>query len=138
MTVYRGSLIVAHATDELLSFTSLTIPTPVIAQLYPLSGNHKGGADDIVSHPWFSRVDFNAFLSRKVKAPWTPKIRSGVDVSHFDSLGDDVVCVCVCVCVCECVVCEGVCVRVSVCEGVCVCVCVSVCVCVCVCEGECM
>lgn len=32
-----------------------------------LPGTLRGGADDIVKHPWFAKIDFNAYLYRKVK-----------------------------------------------------------------------
>ena len=35
-----------------------------------LTGNHKGGADDIVKHPWFHRIDFSSYLSRKVNGKY--------------------------------------------------------------------
>ena len=35
-----------------------------------LTGNHKGGADDIVKHPWFNRIDFSSYLSRKVNGTY--------------------------------------------------------------------
>jgi hypothetical protein len=35
--------------------------------LYRCVGTLRGGADDIVKHPWFAKIDFNAYLYRKVK-----------------------------------------------------------------------
>ena len=50
-------------------------------------GNQRGGAEDIAKHPWFAGTDFNAFYSKKIKAPWIPKIKGLGDTSHFDPYG---------------------------------------------------
>ena len=57
-----------------LSSFSLALPniTPYCTVLYCIVlyyciGTLRGGADDIVKHPWFAKIDFNAYLYRKVK-----------------------------------------------------------------------
>ena len=47
-------------------------------------GNLRGGADDIMRHPWFS-LDMSALLHKRIAAPWVPKLRSQLDTSHFDA-----------------------------------------------------
>ena len=52
-------------------------------------GNLRGGCDDIKQHPWFSSLDWDAVLNRKVKAPWIPKLKNETDTSNFDPYGAD-------------------------------------------------
>lgn len=44
----------------------------------------KGGANEIKNHPWFQGIDWSALLTKKVKAPFVPNIKSEIDVSNFD------------------------------------------------------
>lgn len=39
---------------------------------------------DIKNHAWFKIVDWQAIHNRKSAAPFTPKIKSPTDTSHFD------------------------------------------------------
>ena len=50
-------------------------------------GNLKGGVDDIKQHKWFTSIDFEELLQKKIKAPWLPKVASSTDTSNFDSYG---------------------------------------------------
>jgi protein kinase A len=43
------------------------------------------GDMDIRDHPWFAVIDTEKLLSKKIPAPWVPKIRDPLDTSHFDS-----------------------------------------------------
>lgn len=47
------------------------------------------GGRDVLECGWFSSFDFDAFLDRKLKAPWLPKIKSPTDTSHFDPYNVD-------------------------------------------------
>jgi len=47
-------------------------------------GGGAEGAKAIKSHPWFSGVDWNAYLRKEVRAPFIPVIRDELDVSNFD------------------------------------------------------
>ena len=35
-------------------------------------------------HPWFSRIDWNAILTKKIRPPFIPKVKNELDVSCFD------------------------------------------------------
>lgn len=52
-------------------------------------GNLRGGCDDIKNHKWFSTIDFDALLAKKLKAPWVPAVKSDTDTSNFDPYGAD-------------------------------------------------
>lgn len=47
-------------------------------------GNLKGGAWDIINHPWYSKVDYRKMLTRSYKAPWVPSQASLTDGSNFE------------------------------------------------------
>jgi serine/threonine kinase 38 len=47
----------------------------------------RKGYDDIVKHPWFKRMDFEAV--RQQKAPWVPEINNDEDTTNFDDFEDD-------------------------------------------------
>jgi serine/threonine protein kinase len=52
-------------------------------------GNLKGGCDDIKSSAWFKDFDFHAYMNKKIKAPWLPKIKNELDTSCFDPYDAD-------------------------------------------------
>ena len=33
----------------------------------------KGGVPDIIQHPWFSDINFDQLIQKKVEAPWKPE-----------------------------------------------------------------
>ena len=41
-------------------------------------------SDEIKSHTWFEKVNWNALLSRSIKAPFVPILTSDADTSNFD------------------------------------------------------
>ena len=43
------------------------------------------GDMDIRDHPWFTVIDNDKLLNKKIPAPWVPKITDPLDTSHFDS-----------------------------------------------------
>ncbi|GMH60202.1 hypothetical protein TrRE_jg3770 [Triparma retinervis] len=47
-------------------------------------GMTKGGVQAICDQEWFSDVDWNAYNSKKIKAPWIPHCKDPLDVSNFD------------------------------------------------------
>jgi cGMP-dependent protein kinase len=46
-------------------------------------GCMKNGAGDVKNHPWFASMDWGALLSKDIRAPWVPPMRSTDDVSNF-------------------------------------------------------
>lgn len=58
------------------------------ADLTKRYGNLKGGARDIKVHPWFSSIDFNALLNRKLTPPIVPHVKGESDTSNFDDYSD--------------------------------------------------
>lgn len=52
-------------------------------------GNLQGGIDDILSHDWFTNVDFHEFRYQKVPAPWLPVVKNPLDSSNNKNTGLD-------------------------------------------------
>ncbi len=47
-------------------------------------GNLRGGVEEIRQQQWFKDFDFDGMLTRRIPAPWVPRIRSSTDASNFD------------------------------------------------------
>jgi hypothetical protein len=43
------------------------------------------GAEELKRHPYFDRVEWNAFLNKTVMPPFRPKTTSPADVSNFNA-----------------------------------------------------
>eukprot|EP00978_Attheya_sp_CCMP212_P020976 scaffold60724_cov56-Attheya_sp.AAC.1 len=43
------------------------------------------GDMDIRDHSWFSVIDTDKLINKKIQSPWTPQIKDPLDASHFDS-----------------------------------------------------
>ena len=41
-------------------------------------------SDEIKNHPWFDKVNWNALVTRSIKAPFVPILSSDADISNFD------------------------------------------------------
>ncbi|GBG25064.1 cGMP-dependent protein kinase 1 [Hondaea fermentalgiana] len=52
-------------------------------------GSLVGGTAEIKEHPWFKSVDWNELRRMRLKAPWIPPIRDGLDTSNFDPYPED-------------------------------------------------
>ena len=48
-------------------------------------GCQDNGVDDIKNHPWFSIVDWDALLEKKIIPPFKPKLSSPEDTKYVDS-----------------------------------------------------
>ena len=44
----------------------------------------SGGSEEIRNHPWFEKVNWNALMSKSIKAPFVPILTSDADTSNFD------------------------------------------------------
>jgi serum/glucocorticoid-regulated kinase 2 len=42
------------------------------------------GSNEIKSHPWFEKVNWNALMTKAIKAPFVPILTSDADTSNFD------------------------------------------------------
>ena len=49
-------------------------------------GSGPTGGDEIMNHPWFAGVDWNAIKDKKIKPPFKPKLQSATDVKNFDTM----------------------------------------------------
>ncbi|KAJ3556528.1 hypothetical protein NM688_g1980 [Phlebia brevispora] len=49
-------------------------------------GNLIGGAQDVLDHPWFRGVDWDALERREIRAPIIPHVTSVDDTRHFSHL----------------------------------------------------
>lgn len=47
-------------------------------------GSGPSGAAEVKAHPWFSGIDWMAYLKKEVTPPFVPKIKGELDVSNFD------------------------------------------------------
>ena len=51
-------------------------------------GYLKGGAEDLISHPWFNMpgqaLDWDGLINQTVAPPWRPDLASADDTSFFD------------------------------------------------------
>lgn len=46
---------------------------------------HDGGIEEIISHRWFTDIDIDDLLNKKIEAPFVPKLSDDLtDVSNFD------------------------------------------------------
>jgi hypothetical protein len=41
-------------------------------------------SEEIRTHPWFEKVNWNALMSKSIKAPFVPILTSDADISNFD------------------------------------------------------
>jgi serine/threonine protein kinase len=60
----------------------------LVADLSKRYGNLKNGANDVKNHRWFSDIDWNQLLAKKIKAPYKPIVKSANDTSNFQSYPD--------------------------------------------------
>jgi serine/threonine protein kinase len=49
----------------------------------------KGGAEDIRRHVWFTGLNWDALLAKRIRAPWKPPLKSDTDTSCFDPYDED-------------------------------------------------
>ena len=42
------------------------------------------GAQEIKEHPWFQKFNFQWLYEKKMKAPYTPVLKSKTDTRNFD------------------------------------------------------
>jgi hypothetical protein len=71
---YLSALLCIQFTFSILSL-NLTSSYLILSTTLTLphhTGTQRGGADDIVKHPWFAKTEFNAYLYRKVKGELRP------------------------------------------------------------------
>jgi serine/threonine protein kinase len=47
-------------------------------------GSGPNGLNDIKSHPFFSSIDWDSILNKKIKPPFTPKLKSPDDTKYID------------------------------------------------------
>jgi hypothetical protein len=47
-------------------------------------GSGLSGIKEVMAHPWFASVDWDALVHKRIKPPFKPSIKNSVDVSNFD------------------------------------------------------
>ena len=47
-------------------------------------GSGEYGVDMIKKHPFFKNIDWEAILEKKIKPPFTPRIKSEIDTRYID------------------------------------------------------
>merc|ERR1711988_1698064 len=58
------------------------------ADLTKRIGNLKGGPEDVKKHKWFSSMDWNDLLVKKIAAPISPQVADEADTSNFEQYPD--------------------------------------------------
>ncbi len=48
-------------------------------------GSGPGDAVDVMNHPYFRNIDFQAMLELRIQPPFLPKLESDKDFSYFDA-----------------------------------------------------
>lgn len=46
-------------------------------------GSGEGGADEVISHPWFKKTKWEKVIAQTQKAPYRPRLDGEDDVCHF-------------------------------------------------------
>lgn len=59
-----------------------------MADLTKRYGNLKNGSDDIKNHWWFSDLNFDNLIKRKIKAAYVPDIKNEGDTSNYSEYPD--------------------------------------------------
>jgi len=88
-----------HATDQMTLFKAIVYGQAKISRMNPnamdlikrvlitrpsLRLGCLAGADlDLKNHQFYSKLDFNDLLEKRIKAPWKPKIKNALDSSRF-------------------------------------------------------
>jgi len=49
-------------------------------------GTWKGGAKDVINHPFFESINWAKLEAREIKVPFVPSIKDPLDVSNFDQV----------------------------------------------------
>ena len=47
-------------------------------------GSGPNGLQDIKSHPFFANINWDSILAKKIKPPFTPKLKSETDTKYID------------------------------------------------------
>ena len=47
-------------------------------------GYLKGGASDVMGHPWLASFDFDGLVNMTLSPPWVPNLSASDDCSYFD------------------------------------------------------
>jgi len=60
----------------------------LVADLSKRYGNLKNGVNDIKNHRWFSEINWDSILQKKLIPPYKPTVKSPGDTSNFSSYPD--------------------------------------------------
>jgi len=60
----------------------------LVADLTKRYGNLKGGTDDIKTHRWFSEIDFNALVAKKIPPSYKPTVKGKGDTTNYSTYPD--------------------------------------------------
>eukprot|EP01017_Pseudomicrothorax_dubius_P032419 TRINITY_DN4249_c0_g1_i7.p1 TRINITY_DN4249_c0_g1~~TRINITY_DN4249_c0_g1_i7.p1 ORF type:complete len:343 (+),score=69.37 TRINITY_DN4249_c0_g1_i7:112-1140(+) len=74
-----------------IAYTPLRLPKHFSAEVKSLIGGllqknpaQRMSLEEAKNHPWFNSLDWDLLLNKRLKPPFTPKLKSKVDVSYFD------------------------------------------------------
>ncbi len=60
----------------------------LVADLTKRYGNLKGGVDNIKTHRWFSEIDWEALVQKKIPPTYKPTVKSKGDTSNYSTYPD--------------------------------------------------
>jgi len=79
--IVNGRMKIMKMSPEACDFIKRILVTKPSLRL----GCLAGGDLDLKNHKFFSQINFNEILEKKVVAPWTPKFKDALDSSEFDN-----------------------------------------------------
>jgi len=68
-----------NVSDKLHHFIKSLIHVSVESRL-----GTKNGEDELKSHPWLSKVNFDKLLNKVFKSPFRPSLSNELDTKYFD------------------------------------------------------
>ena len=71
--------------EDLMDLVDGLCTREVLARL----GCMRGGAGDVLAHPFFSNINWKDMKRKEIAAPWIPDVKDEMDVSNFDDIFDD-------------------------------------------------
>jgi hypothetical protein len=52
-------------------------------------GSGKLGINGVKDHPFYKKIDWDKLMSREIKPPFKPSVKSDTDVANFDQVSEE-------------------------------------------------
>lgn len=79
--IVNGKMKISKMSTAAADFVKRTLVTKSSIRL----GNLAGADLDIKTHPYFSTVNYDKIIEKKVQVPWKPSTKDATDTSDFDN-----------------------------------------------------